>query len=227
MAAGREVTTVLSVDSRHRDTAAYPRPDDYVLALNNGFRNVSSVELVYALYPTSGTEPYVNLFVRELEGGLAVASGAAEAVYGAFTQLPMLDPVNEYSSRRHFRSVCDFRVPLGRLTRLSIRFSDATGAAYPVGDHFLRFEVRCCARAGVRDSDYVQRLSGGAAGPRDALGLGSGFDEAQLKDAYNSAAERYRLEQRAPDEAEALKLSFLALLGEARARAPRRKRGAA
>jgi hypothetical protein len=211
-----EVITVLAVDSRHRDTAIYPDDSDYVVLLNNELRNVTRVELVYAIYPTFGSESYVNLYVRELEGGMAVASGSTEGVYGAFTQLPLLDPVNEYSGNRQYRSVARFRVPLLRLARLSIRFVSADGDPYPIQNHFLRFEVTCTARSGARDSDYVQRLTGAEPGPRDRLGMGDVFTEAQLTQSYNLAAARQSMEQRPASDADKLKQRFLTLLGDVR-----------
>ena len=167
---------VLAVDSRHRDASAYPNANSYVIRLDEEIRNVESVELVYAIYGTFGTERYVNMFVLEFEGGARVGEGSDagaisggyqgargggyRAVSGAFTQLPLIDPVNEYrGGTTHFRSVAAFRAPLGRLSRLTIRFVDAMGEPYPIRDHFLRFEVRCMERQAERESDLVQRLA--------------------------------------------------------------------
>ena len=73
---------------------------------------------------------------------------------------------------------------------------------YPIKEHFLRFEVRCLARGGVWESDYVQRL---AAGPS--------VEVAEAQDCYRptgSAADR-------------LKMSVYNLVAEAR-RSPKGRR---
>lgn len=153
----RRVRTII-VDSRQRDKRAYPSPNSYVVKLSEELRNVESLELVYAIYPTFGTESYVNLFVSELEERGSVVTLDSAEVGGAFTQLPLIHPVNEYTPARHFRSISSFRIPLARLSRLTLRFTDAFGVPYVIQDHFLRFEAVCLERQRQRESDLVQSL---------------------------------------------------------------------
>ena len=141
----KRVRTIV-VDSRLRDRTAHPSPSSYVVKLDEELRNVETLELVYAVYPTFGTERYVNLFVSEMEGAGSVVTLNSSEVGGAFTQLPLVHPVNEYTPARHFRSISRFRSPLARLPRLTLDFKDAFGALYPVGDHMLRFEAVCSER---------------------------------------------------------------------------------
>ena len=153
----RRVRTII-VDSRQRDKKAYPSPNSYVVKLSDELRNVESLELVYAIYPTFGTESYVNLFVSELEERGSVVTLDSAEVSGAFTQLPLINPINEYTPARHFRSISSFRIPLAKLSRLTLRFTDAFGAPYVIQDHFLRFEAVCLERQRQRESDLVQSL---------------------------------------------------------------------
>lgn len=152
------VRTVV-VDSRQRDTRVHPRASEYVVKLSEELRNVESIELVYAIYSAQGTERYANLFISEVEDrGSVVTMDSAEAS-GAFTQLPLLDPVNEYTPARHYRSLSMFKIPVSRLPRLTLRFTDAFGSPCPIQDHLLRFEVVCGERQRARESDLVQRLA--------------------------------------------------------------------
>jgi hypothetical protein len=145
------------VDSRQRDIQIYPRANSYVVKLNEELKNVVSLELVYALYPTTGTESYMNLFVDEVDNRGSVVTLDSSEISGAFTQLPLVHPHNEYTPARHYSSLSVFRAPLSRLNRLTLRFTDAFGVLYPVTDHLLRFEAVCEERQRGRESDLVQR----------------------------------------------------------------------
>jgi hypothetical protein len=139
------------VDSRQRDRRAYPHSNQYTVKLTERLNNVESIELVYAIYPTLGNESYVNLFVSELEDRGSIVTLDSSEVRGAFTQLPLLHPINEYTPARHYRSISTFKIPLARLDRLTLRFTDAFGNLYPVNDHLLRFEAVCDERQRIFD----------------------------------------------------------------------------
>lgn len=152
-------TRTIVVDSRKRDLAASPRPDSYSVKLSEELRAVESLELVYALYPAAGQDAYAHLFVAEAEDRGSVVALDASEVSGALAQLPLLAPVNEYTPVRHYRALAVFRVPLARLSKLTVRFADAFGQPYPFQDHLLRFEAVCGERHRDGESDLVQRLA--------------------------------------------------------------------
>lgn len=133
-----------AIDSRLRDTSRFPDPQRYVVDITTTLRNVVKVELVSAMYPDSGDETYVNLCIPELEGNLESNDGNNRASADVFAQLPLLQPLNLYSSRTHHRSVKLFERPLAKLGRLTLRFQTFDGSPLAMGDHFLRFEIHCC-----------------------------------------------------------------------------------
>lgn len=168
------------VDSRMRNPSAHPRPSSYSVRLDEELRNVLSLELVYAVYHTVGTERYVHVFLEEARdrGGVA---GLAGGVGGAFTQLPMVDPVNEYTPARHYRSHVAFRAPLARLPSLTLRFTDAFGRPADMGEHMMRFEAVCEeSQGGPRP--VGPRGAGGRADPGGPTGLDAGGAGAPLPD---------------------------------------------
>lgn len=141
----------VAVDSRARDRALYPDPASYVVPFDRVFKEVVSVELVYALYSKAGDEDYVNLAIDELSPN---AVSNSNAVAGAFTQLPLRKPKNEYS-RGTFRSIKVFPAPLNKLGRFTVRFVSFAGGAYPIREHMLRFEITCLRFENPRNKDII------------------------------------------------------------------------
>jgi len=141
-----------SVDSRYRDVELYPSLSQYVVNIPTPFKNVVRVELVSAIYEKYGTENYLNVHIDELGGNLESNNNG---IVGVFTQLPLIHPLNLYSSDQ-FRSVRVFERPLAKLGRLSIRFRSPDGEEYPMQDHLMRFEVHCC-----KDSSWLQSRGAG------------------------------------------------------------------
>lgn len=129
----------VGVDSRFRDPSKYPHSHDYVVAFQEVYKNVVSVELVCAVYEKVSTDLYCNVYIEELTPNLKSNSNVIE---GSFTQLPMINNINTYD-RGMFRSIKMFEKPLAKLPKLSIRFLKPDGSPYQVRDHFLRFEITC------------------------------------------------------------------------------------
>jgi hypothetical protein len=126
------------VDSRKRDRSLYPESSSYVVDFERTYRDVVSVELTYAIYSKFGDEDYVNLFVEELPTD---TNSNAQGSKGAFTQLPLLTPKNEYTKERG-RSIYMFSRPLSKLSKFTLRFRGYDGAYYPIREHMMRFEIR-------------------------------------------------------------------------------------
>jgi hypothetical protein len=144
---------VVVVSSLARDTEKFPSPAMYVVDLDDTIANVVSIELVYALYEKLTTDRYVNLVILEAETDLVSNCNTARR---AFTQLPLVQPLNEYDGSK-FRSVKTFaNGPLARLARLSIGFARPDGQPYPMRDHLLRFEVTTLA-PGAREAAHGAR----------------------------------------------------------------------
>lgn len=129
----------LSMDSRKRNMQLFPDASRYVVDFDRVFKDVVSVELVYALYGKFGDEDYVNLYIDELVPNMV---SNCTQIGGSFTQLPLLLPKNEYT-RDKFRSIKVFPTPLNKLAKFSVRFMGFDGIAYPIREHMLRFEITC------------------------------------------------------------------------------------
>jgi hypothetical protein len=129
----------VSIDSRARNRDLYPDPCSYVISFERVFKDVVSVELVYALYAKAGDEDYVCLVVDELMPNMLshMTTGLS-----SFTQLPLRKPHNEYT-RQLFRSIRVFPTPLNKLSRFTLRFASFAGTPYPIREHLLRFEITC------------------------------------------------------------------------------------
>jgi hypothetical protein len=138
MAAPVTEKVTIVVDSRDRDIVVHPNSHTYVVNMDNPINNIVSVELVYAMYYTIGIEPYVNLNIPEISDGFIVSTN--DAIARSFTQLPLVDPLNKYTSDV-YRSFCKFKRPLSKLNRLSVGFTGRDGNSYDVGDNILRLEV--------------------------------------------------------------------------------------
>jgi hypothetical protein len=136
----RPYTYYLAIDSRYRDKNRYPTPNYFAYDLNNTLKNVMSIELVYAIYDKIGTEKYVNLQINDLcdSNHLSNASG----MESAFTQLPLLNYTNEYTSNQ-FKSIHVFNPPIAKLSRMTFNLFTASGQQYQGRDFFMRFEIVC------------------------------------------------------------------------------------
>lgn len=132
----KERKVYVAIDSRYRDRTAYPNENYFTVEFPTCFRNVMSIELVYASYDKIGTERFVNLRIPELDTFVVSNNNAIE---GSFTQLPLIYPVNEYYADK-FRSIREFNPPIAKLGRLTFSIVSESGEAYMWRDYFMRFE---------------------------------------------------------------------------------------
>ncbi|AUF82231.1 hypothetical protein TetV_139 [Tetraselmis virus 1] len=200
---------VLLVDSRKRDASAYPDANNYVVDFHDTFRNVESVELVHAIYEKTGSEYLVNLYIDELNNRMF---SNADAITSSFTQLPLLDAINEYTAETKYESYRKFRVPLEKLTRMSIRFTDLDGQPYVMQDHLLRFEIRTCNKKSGIDPGYVEGMAEPLRPGAALLGLGATYSEKDLRSGYANKMNLYSIEQRSSAEKERLTKVYKHLL---------------
>jgi hypothetical protein len=197
----------VGIDSRYRDISKFLNPYEYVISFDNIFKNVISVQLVFAVYEKNGTDLYVNLHIDELSPNLISNSNF---ITGSFCQLPMLQPLNSYDSGM-YKCIKVFEKPLAKLSRLSIKFLNPDGSLYPMRDHFLKFEINCMkpsSGAGVWKSNEIfapgisvfqsqnqshtqnnQRKAEGAWDPYALLNVPNTYDVDVLKTAFKSASE--------------------------------------
>ena len=150
-------------DSRCRDKALYPDPNNYVVRFPETLTNVLQVELVYAQYEKFTNENYLNLVIDECAPNTIPIDQSEPTSIDAFTQLPVTSGFNEYT-RSMFRSFKRFDPPRPKLSRLTISFRTSQGMRGGVKEHFLRFEVRSLP---VRADFLPRQLS--SSGTQEAL----------------------------------------------------------
>lgn len=133
------------IDSRSRTTESYPFPNMYVVDLPHVLKNITSVELVFALYEKANAslqDTYVNLKVDELQyNTLSNNNNLTQS----FTQLVFTSSCAgpcTYDATM-FRSIKYFDQPLSKLGRMTISFVSSDGIPFDISEHFLRFEVKC------------------------------------------------------------------------------------
>jgi hypothetical protein len=145
----------LVVDSRDRNVTVYPDTNNYVIQLEDGVKNVTEVELIYALYHKKDEEFYVNLQIEEF---LPDTISNNQYSKSAFVQLPMTDYVNEFTNNR-ISAKKIFKQPISKLNRLTIKFVNHDGQFNKVGEHFLKFEIKCYNSSEVIESTRVQDMA--------------------------------------------------------------------
>lgn len=189
----------LAIDSKYRDIRYYPDPNKYVINFDVVFKNVVSVELVFALYEKISTDYYINLCIEELTPNLHSNSNP---VKGSFTQLPIIDSFNKYDQNM-FKSIKMFDKPVAKFHKMTISFLNPDGGPYPIRDHFLRFEVTCLKSQAVTEWRNFEIISKSVnmfqasqewnpLNPRSILDLPQSFTEDDLKKAFVKKAKMYK-----------------------------------
>lgn len=192
----------VGIDSAFRDRAKYPSASEYIIPFDNIFKNVVSVQLVFAVYEKNGVESYVNLHIEELSPNLVANT---QAISGSFCQLPLMNTQNVYDTSM-YKCIKTFEKPLAKLSRLTIRFIKANGEVYPMRDHFLKMEVRCLKFSGrtkewsnnemftqsvsVYEPSMPKKKNGAAASV--LIKVPAVYDMDVLKMAFRSASETLR-----------------------------------
>lgn len=192
----------VAVDSRFRDMSTFPTTATYIVPFDEIFKNVISVELVYALFerPTNAAAmKYASLYIEELSGN---TTGNANALKGAFTQLPITDGSMNRSviyTKKTFRSIKIFHQPLSKLSRFTIRFMNFEEQPLQMSEHFMRFEVTCLKTISVPEwkdmnvvSNSVNMFKSSGWDPKRVLGLGERYTEDDLKKAFVRKAKTYK-----------------------------------
>lgn len=199
----------VGVDSRYRDTKKYPHSYEYTVPFQDVYKNVVSVELVFAVYEKVATDLYCNIYIEELTPNLKSNSNIIE---GSFTQLPMVNNINTYD-RGQYRSIKLFDKPLSKLSKLTIRFLKPDGTPYMIRDHFLRFEVTCLKINSTVEWKNLEMIANSASmfqavswDPEKVIGLPPGYKWNDLRDIFTKKAKAAK--DKDPTRYEELKRAF-------------------
>lgn len=193
-----EVTNV-GVDSSYRDKEKYPNPSEYTMNFETIFKNVVTVQLVFAVYERTGIDPYVNLWIDEMSPNLVSNSNH---VSGSFCQLPLTASLNVYNSSM-YKCSKTFEKPLAKLSKLTIRFLKGDGTPYPMKEHFLKFEVSCLKFSGKTKewtnnemfAPSISMYEPSLTPASKIFNLPVTYDLDLLKTAFKSACDRLRAQQ--------------------------------
>jgi hypothetical protein len=184
----------LGVDSRYRNLATYPNANSYVIQFDRVYKNVVSLELVLALYEKTTTDQYVNLVLEDVDCNMESNS---QYIRKAFTQLPLTQTSCVYDAHS-FRSIKIFEKPLAKMAKLTVSFVDPNGGAYPMRDHFLRFEITCMKfqqTAEWKNLDMVSKsvnmFQSSFWNPERVLDLPSIYDWELLENNFKTKARMY------------------------------------
>lgn len=128
----------LTISSKDRDISQYPKSSQFVIDLNDDFKNISSIELITAIIPDKNNvanEPYLLLNVKELDTlnisnnkqiseSFAMLQLATPTVPGTFIQI---------DKRTFENTILDYHTPKAKLSRMSISITDVDGNLFNFG----------------------------------------------------------------------------------------------
>ena len=155
-------TEILSVYSGDRDASKYPNPESYTIDLNSlvnkDYRNVVSVRLISGIFPDQNNvlqEPYLVLHISEVNS--SHIAGTSSVLNSGSTILQLDRPLTTGYFFNLKTDICkclfsSFHQPIARLSRLTIKITDALGNLFSFGSdiipvnkalqHLLIFEIK-------------------------------------------------------------------------------------
>jgi hypothetical protein len=128
----------LVVSSADRDTSIYPSASNFVINLDQEYKNIESIELIQAIVPDQNSvtaEPYLLLKVKEFDHTMESNN---KQIYDSFAILQICSPTVPGSflqiDKRIFENVTlNYRTPKANLSKLTISITDATGNIFDFG----------------------------------------------------------------------------------------------
>lgn len=128
----------LVINSRSRDVAKYPLPNNYSVDLGKEYKNIHSMELIQAIVPDKNSvtsEPYLLLSIQEIRN---VMHSPDSQVADSFAFLQMAPPTTtggfiQIDKRVHEHVKIIFDTPKSSLSRISIKITDSEGNLFDFG----------------------------------------------------------------------------------------------
>jgi len=130
-----EVVSYLAISSKDRDVLIYPDVNNYVINFPTEFKNVTSIQLIQAIFPDQNNirdEPYLLLKIDELED---VMVSNDRNISDAFAIIQMSTPAKaggfiNMEAKIHENTVKYFKTPKASLSRLTVRITDYSGSPF-------------------------------------------------------------------------------------------------
>lgn len=128
----------LIVNSKDRDTVTYPSSSNFVVNLDQSYKNVCRVELIQAIIPDKnnvGSEPYLLLNIKELENTM---DSNNKELFEAFSILQLNEPTIpgtfiQLLTRIHQHVVLNYKTPKATLSKLTVSVTDSEGNLFNFG----------------------------------------------------------------------------------------------
>lgn len=128
----------LIVNSKDRDIITYPSSSNFVINLDQSYKNVCRVELIQAIIPDKnnvGSEPYLLLNIKELENTM---DSNNKELFEAFSILQLNEPVVpgtfiQLLTRIHEHVVLNYKTPKANLSKLTVTVTDSEGRLFNFG----------------------------------------------------------------------------------------------
>ena len=133
-----EYTHYITVSSRDRDRLAYANVNNYCIALQQEFKNISSVELVQAILPAknnSEAEPYLLLDIDEVSD---VMISSDKHISDSFAILQPNIPTTpggfmQIDKRIHENTIKYYKTPKASLAKMTISIKNCNGILFDFG----------------------------------------------------------------------------------------------
>jgi hypothetical protein len=128
----------LIVSSKERDIIHYPSSSQFVLNLDQEYRNISRIELIQCIIPDKNnvtSEPYLLLNIKELENTM---DSNNKEISEAFSMLQLNQPVVPDSfiqliTQIHENVVLIYKTPKASLSKITLSITDSNGVIFDFG----------------------------------------------------------------------------------------------
>ena len=128
----------VTVSSRDRDRSVYPNTNQYVINFPQEFKNISSIQLIQAIFPDANNvrrEPYLLLKIAELED---VMVSSDRNISDAFAMIllstpPLNNAFITMDTKVHENTIKYFRIPKASLSKMTVSITDCDGTLFDFG----------------------------------------------------------------------------------------------
>jgi len=128
----------LVVSSEDRDVATYPSSSNFVLNLDQEYRNITCIELIQAIVPDKNSitsEPYLLLKINELENTM---DSCNKQISESFAILQICNPpvpgtFLQMDKRIYENVILNYQIPKANLSKLTIKITDSQGNVFDFG----------------------------------------------------------------------------------------------
>jgi len=140
-------TYFVCIDSRDRNTTAYPNLDRYKITLPYCYRQVFAFRLARGFIKRDGviSDRYAFLRIKNIPSRM---SATAAGGHDAFCHI-LLNNSNNRITESSFDKSMFFEFPIDRLMHLDIEWVRNDGTVYTMSNHMLLFQIHCMSVSAI------------------------------------------------------------------------------